>query len=103
MGVIKRPSDGREAKSVVFIQSPDTEDDNDFAYTGAVTSLVALKQAKYVREDFPADGKAFVFYQREDSAMGGNSWGPAVDRDGNLYYDVTTDAFGHGGAAAPAQ
>ena len=27
-----------------------------------MTSLVALKQAKYVREDY-ADGKAFVFYQ----------------------------------------
>ena len=62
-GTITRPSDGKEAKSVVFIQSPDKEDDGDFAYTGAVTSLVALKQAKYVREDFPEDGKAYVFYQ----------------------------------------
>jgi len=62
-GAIIRPSDGKQAKSVVFVQSPDKEDDGDFAYTGAVTSLVALKQAKYVREDFPDDGKAFVFYQ----------------------------------------
>ena len=62
-GTITRPSDGKEAKSVVFVQSPDKEDDGDFAYTGAVTSLVALKQAKYVREDFPEDGKAYVFYQ----------------------------------------
>ncbi|MBW1865332.1 MAG: CoB--CoM heterodisulfide reductase iron-sulfur subunit A family protein, partial [Deltaproteobacteria bacterium] len=31
-------------------------------YAGSVTSLVALKQAKYVREDFP-EGKAFLFYQ----------------------------------------
>ncbi len=62
-GKITRPSDGKEAKSVVFIQSPDKEDDGDFAYTGAVTSLVALKQAKYVREDFPDDGKAYIFYQ----------------------------------------
>ena len=61
-GKIARPSDGREAKSVVFIQSPGQGDDKDFAYAGAVTSLVALKQAKYVREDF-ADGKAFVFCQ----------------------------------------
>jgi quinone-modifying oxidoreductase subunit QmoB len=61
-GKIKRPSDGREAKSVVFIQSPGQGDDKDFAYAGAVTSLVALKQAKYLREDF-SDGKAFVFYQ----------------------------------------
>ncbi len=61
-GQITRPSDGREAKSVVFIQSPGQGDDKDFAYAGAVTSLVALKQAKYVRDDY-ADGKAFVFYQ----------------------------------------
>ncbi len=61
-GQITRPSDGQEAKSVVFIQSPGQGDDKDFAYAGAVTSLVALKQAKYVRDDY-ADGKAFVFYQ----------------------------------------
>ncbi len=61
-GRINRPSDGKEAKSVVFIQSPGQGDDKDFAYAGAVTSMVALKQAKYVRQDYD-DGKAFVFYQ----------------------------------------
>jgi quinone-modifying oxidoreductase subunit QmoB len=61
-GKIVRPSDGREAQSVVFIQSPGQGDDKDFAYTGSITSMVALKQAKYVREDFP-DGKAYIFYQ----------------------------------------
>ncbi|MFC1856505.1 FAD-dependent oxidoreductase [Thermodesulfobacteriota bacterium] len=62
-GQIKRPSDGKEAKSVVFIQSPGKdEDDSDFAYAGSVMSLVSLKQAKYVREDY-TDGKAFIFYQ----------------------------------------
>jgi len=62
-GSIKRPSDGADAKSVVFIQTPGKGDDSDFEYAGAVTSLVALKQAKYVREDYTADGKAFIFYQ----------------------------------------
>jgi quinone-modifying oxidoreductase subunit QmoB len=61
-GKIVRPSDGKEAKSVVFIQSPGAGDDADFPYTGSVTSMVALKQAKYVCEDY-ADGKAYVFYQ----------------------------------------
>jgi quinone-modifying oxidoreductase subunit QmoB len=61
-GKIIRPSDGKPASSVVFIQSPGGGDDSDFDYAGSVTSLVALKQAKYVREDFP-EGKAFVFYQ----------------------------------------
>ncbi len=62
-GKILRPSDGKEAKSVVFVQSPGKdEDDSDFEYAGAVTSMVALKQAKYVRQDYN-DGKAYVFYQ----------------------------------------
>ncbi len=61
-GKIVRPSDGKEAKSVVFIQSPGKDDDADFNYCGSVTSLVSLKQAKYVREDY-SDGKAYVIYQ----------------------------------------
>jgi quinone-modifying oxidoreductase subunit QmoB len=61
-GKLARPSDGKPAESVVFIQSPGAGNDSDFDYAGSVTSLVALKQAKYVREDFP-EGKAYVFYQ----------------------------------------
>ncbi|MDY6905377.1 MAG: FAD-dependent oxidoreductase [Thermodesulfobacteriota bacterium] len=62
-GKITRPSDGKEAKSVVFVQSPGKdEDDSDFQYCGAVTSMATLKQAKYVREDY-SDGKAYIFYQ----------------------------------------
>ncbi len=63
-GKVKRPSDGKEVKSVAFVLSPGGKDDDaDFPYAGAVTSLVALKQAKYIREDYPEDGKAYVFYQ----------------------------------------
>ncbi|MBW2653435.1 MAG: hydrogenase iron-sulfur subunit, partial [Deltaproteobacteria bacterium] len=62
-GKIIRPSDGNEAKNVVFIQSPGKdEDDADFEYCGSVTSQVALKQARYVREDY-SDGKAYIIYQ----------------------------------------
>lgn len=63
-GKITRPSDGKEAKSVVFVQSPGKgEDDSEFDYSGSVTSLVALKHAKYVRNDYPEDGRAYIFYQ----------------------------------------
>ncbi len=62
-GKIVRPSDGKPAKNVVFIQSPGKEaDDADFDYCGSVTSQVALKQARYVTEDY-SDGKAYVVYQ----------------------------------------
>jgi quinone-modifying oxidoreductase subunit QmoB len=62
-GKILRPSDGKEAKSVVFIQNPNNSDDSDFPYTGAVTSMVSLKQAKYVRDDYRNDGKAYIIYE----------------------------------------
>ncbi|MDM8522647.1 FAD-dependent oxidoreductase [Desulfococcaceae bacterium HSG8] len=62
-GKITRPSDGKAVNSVAFIQSPDKgDDDKDFSYAGAVTSLVSLKQAKYVCEDYD-DAKAYIFYQ----------------------------------------
>jgi len=61
-GKVVRPSDGKEAKSVVFIQSPFQDDDSDFPYCGSVTSIVALKHAKYVRQDYD-DGKAYIIYQ----------------------------------------
>ncbi len=61
-GNIVRPSDGKEAKSVVFIQNPKKGDDSDFPFGSSVTSLVALKQAKYVRED-DSEAKAYIIYQ----------------------------------------
>jgi quinone-modifying oxidoreductase, subunit QmoB len=62
-GKIVRPSDGKEAKSVAFVQSPGLDgDDSDFPFCSSVTSMISLKQAKYVREDYK-DGKAFIFYK----------------------------------------
>ena len=61
-GKIVRPSDGKPAQSVAFVQCPGQGVDEDFPYAAAVTSMVALKQAKYVRDDNP-DAKAYIFYQ----------------------------------------
>jgi quinone-modifying oxidoreductase subunit QmoB len=62
-GKIVRPSDGKPVESIAFIQSPGgAEHDKDFPYCNSVTSLVALKQAKYVREDNQA-AKAYILYQ----------------------------------------
>lgn len=62
-GRITRPSDRREVKSIAFIQSPGIDgDDSDFPYSSSVMSMISLKQAKYLREDYP-DSKAFIFYK----------------------------------------
>jgi len=62
-GKIVRPSDGKAVESVAFVQSPGgAEHDKDFPYCNSVTSMVALKQAKYVRDDNP-NAKAYILYQ----------------------------------------
>ncbi|MDD5760306.1 MAG: hydrogenase iron-sulfur subunit, partial [Desulfobulbaceae bacterium] len=54
---------GKVPAKVAFIQSPGaSESDSDFPYCNSVTSMVALKQASYVRED-NADGIAYILYQ----------------------------------------
>ncbi len=59
----KLAKDGKVPARVAFVQSPGgKEDDRDFPYCNSVTSMVALKQARYVREDNP-DGQAYILYQ----------------------------------------
>jgi quinone-modifying oxidoreductase subunit QmoB len=59
----KLAKEGKVPARVAFVMSPGGEEnDRDFPYCDSVTSMVALKQAKYVRED-NADGKAYILYQ----------------------------------------
>ncbi|MGC8658743.1 MAG: FAD-dependent oxidoreductase [Desulfomonilaceae bacterium] len=60
-GKILRPSDGKEAKSVAFVQCAGSRDENHLAYCSGVCCLASLKQATYVRERVP-DSKAFMYY-----------------------------------------
>ncbi len=54
---------GKVPAKVAFVQSPGgAEDDADFPFCNSVTSMVALKQARYVRED-NANGIAYILYQ----------------------------------------
>ncbi len=83
-GKITRPSDGREAKSVVFVQSPGQGSDADFPYAGSVTSLVSLKQAKYVREDYE-DGKAYIVYQHMRTPGLSENFYKAIQQDPGIF------------------
>ena len=60
----KLAKNGKVPARVAFVQSPGgKENDKDFPYCNSVTSMVALKQANYVVEDNPVDGKAYILYQ----------------------------------------
>ncbi|MBF0536775.1 MAG: hydrogenase iron-sulfur subunit [Nitrospirae bacterium] len=61
-GKIARPSDGKPAKSVVFLQCAGQRDENHIPYCSVVCCNVSLKQAKYVRES-NADAGAYIIYK----------------------------------------
>lgn len=61
-GRITRPSDGREAKKVAFIQCAGSRDPEHLPYCSSYCCLTSLKQARYVRESNP-DAMAYVLYK----------------------------------------
>lgn len=61
-GKIIRPSDGKEAKKVAFIQCAGSRDPNHLPYCSAFCCGTSLKQAKYVREK-NGDAIAMIFYK----------------------------------------
>jgi len=60
---IRRPSDGSAARRVVLLACDGPEDADNLPYVGSVASMVALKQAMYVRQRNP---EALVFLVFED-------------------------------------
>ncbi len=61
-GKITRPSDGKEAKKVAFIQCAGQRDPNHLPYCSSFCCATSLKQAKYVREK-NGDAVAMIFYK----------------------------------------
>jgi quinone-modifying oxidoreductase subunit QmoA len=60
-GKVVRPSDGKEVKSVAFVQCAGSRDENYLPYCSAVCCLASMKQATYVREQYP-DSKVYINY-----------------------------------------
>jgi quinone-modifying oxidoreductase subunit QmoB len=60
-GVISRPSDGREAEKVAFIQCAGQRDPNHLSYCSSMCCATSLKQARYVRQN--TNALAMIFYK----------------------------------------
>jgi len=61
-GRITRPSDGKEAKSIAFVQCGGCTDPEHHSYCSSICCLTSLKQALYLRER-DDDAKAYIFYE----------------------------------------
>jgi quinone-modifying oxidoreductase subunit QmoA len=61
-GNIVRPSDGNPAKRVAFVQCAGSRDVNHLSYCSAICCLSSLKEATYIRSQYPDDSKVYIFY-----------------------------------------
>ncbi|RMG04132.1 MAG: CoB--CoM heterodisulfide reductase iron-sulfur subunit A family protein, partial [Nitrospirae bacterium] len=52
-GRILRPSDGKEAQNVAFVQCAGSRDENHLNYCSAICCMASMKQATYLREKNP--------------------------------------------------
>ena len=60
-GKIVRPSDGKEVKNIIFAQCAGSRDENHLPYCSGVCCLASLKQATYLREQYP-ESNVTIFY-----------------------------------------
>lgn len=60
-GKILRPSDGRPAQNIAFVQCAGSRDENHLPFCSYICCLASLKQTTYIREQNP-ESKATIFY-----------------------------------------
>lgn len=60
-GAITRPSDGKAPKKVCFVQCAGSRDENHLNYCSYICCMASLKQALYLREQYP-DCECTVYY-----------------------------------------
>lgn len=60
-GRIIRLSDGKEIESVAFVQCAGSRDDNHLNHCSSVCCMASLKQAGYVRAQYP-DAHIYIYY-----------------------------------------
>jgi quinone-modifying oxidoreductase subunit QmoA len=61
-GKLLRPSDGKEARNVAFIQCAGSRDRNYLKHCSRICCMASLKQSTYVREKWGDEGKSTIYY-----------------------------------------
>ncbi len=80
-GKLVRPSDGKEAKNVAFIQCAGSRDRNYLKHCSRICCMASLKQSTYVSEKFGDDAEVSIYYIDIR----------AIDRFDNFYQKVQDD------------
>lgn len=60
-GKIMRPSDDKAPETIAFVQCAGSRDENHLPYCSYICCMASLKQATYVRAQYP-DAKIYIYY-----------------------------------------
>ncbi len=109
-GKITRPSDGKEAAKVAFIQCAGQRDPNHLPYCSAMCCASSLKQAKYIRQnpnavamvlykDIRTPGRLEYYYKEAQNDPGimltkGDVTGVSDAGNGNMFVELEDTFFG---------
>ena len=61
-GKLLRPSDGKEAKNVAFIQCAGSRDKNHLLHCSRICCMASLKQTHFVQDAWGDEGKSTIYY-----------------------------------------
>ncbi|HNQ05135.1 MAG TPA: FAD-dependent oxidoreductase [Thiobacillaceae bacterium] len=61
-GRILRPSDGKEARNIAFIQCAGSRDENHLRHCSRFCCMGSLKQTNYVQDQYGDAGKSTIYY-----------------------------------------
>ena len=83
-GKIARPSDGKTPGNILFIQCAGSRDSNHLPYCSNVCCLTTLKQALYLRKNYP-DSNVFIIYKDIRTPGKNESYYQEVQRDNRIF------------------
>lgn len=61
-GRIVRPSDGKEARNIAFIQCAGSRDENHLRHCSRICCMASLKQTQFVREAYGEAARSTIYY-----------------------------------------
>jgi quinone-modifying oxidoreductase subunit QmoA len=100
-GKIVRPSDGQPPQTVAFVQCAGSRDENHLPFCSGICCLASMKEATYVREQYP-DAKIYIFFIDIRATDRLEDFYTKVKKDENLHFfkgkvaKITQDPSGKG-------
>lgn len=95
-GKITRPSDGKDAKNVLFIQCAGSRDPDHLPYCSSSCCLVSLKQATYMKEQDP-EAVNYILYKDMRTVGQAEDFYRKAQNDGNIFIRGSATEVGDAG------